>query len=359
MCSLALAPAAPILAPFAVLYFVVCAPLLRYVVIFTYKPEYDSGGARWPFLFEMVIVSLLSGQIVLAMMVLAKGAVGPAILALIPFPATLMFRKNVRGRFLASYKDAALAQTALLDGWDTNEEATKWNYKRREQFRSFLVDSHKASFVPVCIAAVNQCNDITAQPAVVNPLTPEDFAQQLKLQGDPPDGLDNDDGIGASSFENSDYHSPRLGMPDRRRQFGALNNRQHLMTTQRDAMAEISPENNGIEVGTPKTFFPVSAPAAGLSPIADNDDEEEEECDASSKRAEGDASDFKDSKIVGDEEIMDDSNMANDEKRVDDDQTETSIAPTPTVRALLFGGLFQLGSKGEDMELVLQDGKDE
>jgi hypothetical protein len=139
---LALAPAAPLVAPFALLYFLVCTPLLRYVVIFTYKPPYDSGGSRWPLLFDMVITALFLSEILLSAMILLKQAIVPAILAGLPIFPTYMFRRQVLKKFEKAYIDAALLQTSLLDGWDTSGEAQPaMTIDDREEFRRFLVDS--------------------------------------------------------------------------------------------------------------------------------------------------------------------------------------------------------------------------
>ena len=164
MCILALAPAAPILAPFAVMYFLVCTPLLRYAVIFTYKPQWDAGGTRWPFLADMIISSLMASQVLLTTMMALKRAAGPATLACLLSIPTFVFRQTCRKRFLGAYNDAALLQTSLLDGWDTTEKTTM---REREEFRRFLIDSHKAAYVPACIAGTNTDRIITAEPAVV------------------------------------------------------------------------------------------------------------------------------------------------------------------------------------------------
>jgi hypothetical protein len=50
----------------------------------------------------------------------------------------------------------------MLDGWDNQEPTSQ---KKREDFRRFLVDAHKASYVPVCIAGSDEI--MTAEPAVV------------------------------------------------------------------------------------------------------------------------------------------------------------------------------------------------
>jgi len=162
LCVVALAPASPLVAPFALVHFLVSEPLLRRNIIFMYRPKFDGGGIRWPFLFEMIVSSLLFGHILMVTMLALKKAVGPAIVAAIPFIPTLLFRYELRRLYLRSYQDAGLVQMSMLDGWDNQEPTSQ---KKREDFRRFLVDAHKASYVPVCIAGGNEI--MTAEPAVV------------------------------------------------------------------------------------------------------------------------------------------------------------------------------------------------
>lgn len=135
LCIVTLAPASPLVAPFALLYFLYCAPLWRRNCLFVYRPKFDSGGSRWPFLSEVFIWSMVVGQILLTTMMALKEAVGPAIFAALPIIPTLLFRKMSRHRFLKSYMDAGLLQTSLLDGWDT---AVPTDIEKREEFRQFL-----------------------------------------------------------------------------------------------------------------------------------------------------------------------------------------------------------------------------
>jgi len=168
--ALALAPAAPIVAISTVIYFIICNPILRHALIFTYKPHFDGGGVRWPFLFDACISSLLVSQILMGTMLGLKKAMGPAVLASLLVVPTFIFRRNARRRFLAAYRDAALLQTSLLDGWDTSAENAATNtMEGREEFRQFLVDAHKAAYVPVCVAGTNTDKIMTAEPAVVVP----------------------------------------------------------------------------------------------------------------------------------------------------------------------------------------------
>jgi hypothetical protein len=162
LCIVTLAPASPLVAPFALLYFLYCAPLWRRNCLFVYRPKFDSGGSRWPFLSEIFVWSIVVGQILLTTMMALKEAVGPAIFAALPIIPTLLFRKMNRHRFLQSYMDAGLLQTSLLDGWDN---AVPTDIEKREEFRQFLVDSHKAAYIPICIAG-GASTILTAEPAL-------------------------------------------------------------------------------------------------------------------------------------------------------------------------------------------------
>jgi hypothetical protein len=91
-----------------------------------------------------------------------KRAPGPALLAAFALIPTLFFRAMTNQKFHRAYQDAGLLQTSRLDGWDRAEPTSM---KAREEFRRWLVDCHKASFVPICLAG--QDNFLTAEPAVV------------------------------------------------------------------------------------------------------------------------------------------------------------------------------------------------
>ena len=88
-----------------------------------------------------------------------KQATGPAILAGLPIIPILLFQQAMKEKYLRAFTDAGLLQTSLLDGWDTTEETS---LERREEFRRFLVDAHKAAYVPVCIAGTDTDHFITA-----------------------------------------------------------------------------------------------------------------------------------------------------------------------------------------------------
>ena len=63
LCVAALAPASPIVAPVALLYFLVFCPILRWLLIFVYRPYSDAGGQRWPFVFQIFISAMIFAQV--------------------------------------------------------------------------------------------------------------------------------------------------------------------------------------------------------------------------------------------------------------------------------------------------------
>lgn len=147
LCVFALGPASPLIAPAAFTYFLLCVPLLRWTMIFLYRPKFDMGGGRFPFIFDICVSGIITSQILLIAMMVLKAAIGPAVAAFLPMIPTLWFRHFVRKRYLKAFKDAALLQTSLLvsesmiatppdlssDGLsEQNDAYTGWmGYKRR------------------------------------------------------------------------------------------------------------------------------------------------------------------------------------------------------------------------------------
>ena len=171
LCVVALAPQSPLVAPVACLYYLFCAPLWRRNCIFMYRPKFDTGGERWPFLSDILITSVFVGQFLLTLQMALKDAVGPAIVAALPAIPTYLCRQYLLKTFKRAYDDAGLLQTSLLDGWDNTIPTT---IESREEFRRFLVDAHKAAYIPVCIAG-GATNILTAEPAVAIPSENDDM----------------------------------------------------------------------------------------------------------------------------------------------------------------------------------------
>ena len=179
MCTIALSPICPLLAPASALYFLFCIPLWRRNCIFIYRPTFDAGGALWPFLSDVCLTSMMFAQVFLTVIMSLKKAVGPAVLAALPIVFVFAYRRVSRKRFLKAYMDAALFQASLLDCWDSSFPLSA---EKREEYRKFLVDSHKAAYVPICMA-VGETTCLTKEPAEVIPYEDEDDEATLEGMG--------------------------------------------------------------------------------------------------------------------------------------------------------------------------------
>ena len=139
--------------------------------------------STWTFLFDMIISGLVIAQILLSVQLTLKNAYGPMIVTACAVPITVFFSYYCKDKYSVAFHDAALLQTALLDGWDKSSEM---NIEEREQYRRFLVDSHKAAFIPVCIAGADTGDYLTAEPAIVVPRNGMEEADDLPLPPPPP-----------------------------------------------------------------------------------------------------------------------------------------------------------------------------
>jgi hypothetical protein len=161
-------------APFSMLFFLFITPLLKWGFIFVYRPTFDSGGMRWPLLHRILMASIIVSQVLIALSFFLKRAFLVFMICLISIIPTWTFKSVCEDTFEQSYTDAALLQTSELDGWDVNEEMS---ITERERYRKWIVDCHKAAFVPVCVNAED--NYLTSEPAVVIP-TEKDIEDQFQ-----------------------------------------------------------------------------------------------------------------------------------------------------------------------------------
>ena len=67
---------------------------------------------------------------------------------------------------MPSFENTALLRTSLLDGSESLDEMTM---ERREKHLRFLVDAHRAAYIPACIAGTESASAISDTPAVVVP----------------------------------------------------------------------------------------------------------------------------------------------------------------------------------------------
>ncbi|KAG7373736.1 protein of unknown function DUF221-domain containing protein [Nitzschia inconspicua] len=167
MCIASLSPACPLIVPAAMIYFFVVQPILRWLLIFRpFSPFLHStmvGGGKWPQLHQIIISALILGQILMAVTVSLMAAYWEGIFIGCCAIPTYLFHLWTLDQFYRPYHDCALIQTSRLGSWqDCN------SVKKREEYRNWLVDSHKASYVPLCLLGT-QKNLLTAETAVVVP----------------------------------------------------------------------------------------------------------------------------------------------------------------------------------------------
>lgn len=178
MCVMLMTPISPLLAPAALLHFLFCAPLWRRNCIYMYRSTFDSGGIKWPILSDIFISSMYASQILLGATMLLKQAFLPAILTFLSVIPIYLHRKAVMKKYYRQYKDLALLQTSDLD---------IYSREQREDYRKFLVDAHKAAYVPICLAG-ETASGLTFEPADVidyvnDPLRPIPTPQNDSNEG--------------------------------------------------------------------------------------------------------------------------------------------------------------------------------
>ena len=186
-----LTPMHPLVTPFPLYYFLFCSPLWRRNLLYLYRPSHDAGGIRWPFFADMLVSGMIVAQSFLTIKLMLHNLYGPALLAVLSIFPIILHRKRISDDYYDAYMDAALLQTSQVDGWESTATTSE---VKREKFRRFLVDAHKAAYVPICLAVGHKSDSLTYEPAVVIPL--ESDIEQSKSKND-------DDLVSGPDFRNS------------------------------------------------------------------------------------------------------------------------------------------------------------
>lgn len=162
-CMTALAPLCPLIGPCALLYFTMVAPMLRWLLVFQYRPDFDGGGDKWPKLHHIIMTSLILGQVITAASLFFLEHTKECVIILLCIPPTLFFNHLILEKYSRPYQDAALLQTGRMRSEHLN---SKHAWLQREEYRRWLVDCHKASYLPTCLSGMGN-NLLTSEPAVV------------------------------------------------------------------------------------------------------------------------------------------------------------------------------------------------
>lgn len=167
-CMTAFAPSCPLIGPFALLYFIILSPMLRWLVLFAYRPRFDGGGDKWPKLHHIIITSLLLGQCITSISLVLKGNLLEGVIIGFWIVPTLLFDSIIKEKYLRQFHDASLRYTGKMYTAQKVKEEGKDSWPQREEFRRWLVDCHKASYLPTCLSGPKK-NVLTAEPAMVIP----------------------------------------------------------------------------------------------------------------------------------------------------------------------------------------------
>jgi len=113
-CLVALAPICPLIGIYGMFYFIMFSPMLRWLLVFVYRPRWDGGGDKFPTLHHIIISSLLLGQLIIAFTLILKENIIEGLIMLFCIIPTLLFNNIILEKFLRPYEDAALLQAGRL-----------------------------------------------------------------------------------------------------------------------------------------------------------------------------------------------------------------------------------------------------
>ncbi|KAI9259470.1 hypothetical protein BDA99DRAFT_465194 [Phascolomyces articulosus] len=90
---------APIVLPFTLAYFLLAMMVFKYLLMYVFATDVDTGGQIWRVLVNRLLVSSILFQVIMILVLNLKGATGPAF-AMIPLPIfTLLFKIYSRYKF--------------------------------------------------------------------------------------------------------------------------------------------------------------------------------------------------------------------------------------------------------------------
>jgi len=158
-CLTALAPVCPLVGTLGLFYFIAISPMIRWLLVFAYRPKFDGGGNKWPKLHHIIISSMLFGQLITSMTLLLKQNLYEGLFIGFMIVPTFLYNSIILDKFQRPYQDAALLQIGRM-----HNSSCQNSWMEREETRRWLVDCHKASYVPSCLSGGGK-NLVTAEPA--------------------------------------------------------------------------------------------------------------------------------------------------------------------------------------------------
>ncbi|KAF7721528.1 hypothetical protein EC973_004526 [Apophysomyces ossiformis] len=95
--SLVYSAMAPLVLPFALLYFVIATTVYKYMLMYVYVTKVESGGKMWPVLFHTIMASVILFQLVMFVMLQLKSGNCHSY-ALIPLPLLTLCYQYIQSR---------------------------------------------------------------------------------------------------------------------------------------------------------------------------------------------------------------------------------------------------------------------
>lgn len=92
------APMSGFVLPFIMVFFAVAYVVCKYMIIYVFYPEWDSGGKYWPMAFNTICGSMILGHVILIGVFILRKSVATVLLGPLPF-ITLAFMLWCRTTF--------------------------------------------------------------------------------------------------------------------------------------------------------------------------------------------------------------------------------------------------------------------
>jgi hypothetical protein len=108
-------------------------------------------------------------QVITAITLVLKQNVWEGFSIALSIVPTVLYNSIILEKYLRPYQDAALLQSSRMyyqHGRDSNPSINTSSWLEQEEYRRWLVDCHKASYLPTCLSG-GETNILTTEPAIV------------------------------------------------------------------------------------------------------------------------------------------------------------------------------------------------
>lgn len=177
ICSLTFCIISPLVTVASAIYFLIAIPCYRRQALFVNRPSFIDGASRFTFLSNCVMGSLYTAVVFSGVTFFFKNMFIQSLLCFLTIFPLVDFQKSIFKSFGVPFKDVGLMQAGLIRDTPTtatagmagmagtsNYHSTRKSKQEeddnndeteeegiRERYRSWLIDAHKAAFVPICL----------------------------------------------------------------------------------------------------------------------------------------------------------------------------------------------------------------